>query len=89
MAKSFKLQVQDDDSRPDHWRDVKGEFGRPLVFEHENDARAKLKELFPLLVKLEEFAAGSKRARVVVVSPYQDIDEERDEWARSSPHKGK
>ena len=45
------------------------------MFENESDARAKLKALFPVLVKLEEFAAGPKRTRVVVINPYQDIDE--------------
>lgn len=79
MPKSLKLQVQDDDAHPDRWRDVKNEFGNLLVFENESDARAKLKALFPVLVKLEEFAAGPKRTRVVVINPYQDIDEERDD----------
>ncbi len=80
MAKTFKLQVQDDDAHPERWRDVKSPFGQLLVFDQEDDARAKLKELFPVLVKLEEFAAGPKRARVVVVNPYQDIDDEREQW---------
>ena len=75
----YKLQVQDDDKRADYWRDVKNERGELLTFEKEADARAKLRELFPVLVKLEEFASGPKRARVVVASPYADIDVERDE----------
>jgi hypothetical protein len=74
----FKLQVQDDDKRPDYWHDVKSPFGELLTFESERDARAKLKELYPVLVKLEEFHAGPKRTRVVVSSPYEDIDEERE-----------
>jgi hypothetical protein len=79
MANTFKLQVQDDDAHPERWRDVKSEFGKLIVFDKEADARAKLKELFPVLVKMEEFAAGPKRTRVVVVNPFQDIDEERDD----------
>lgn len=75
---SFKLQVQDDDARPEVWRDVKNEFGTLLVFDKEPEARARLLELFPVLVKLEQFAAGPKRTRVVVVNPYQDIDEEKE-----------
>ncbi len=75
---SFKLQVQDDDARPEYWRDVKNEFGGLLVFDKEPEARAKLLELFPVLVKLEQFSAGPKRTRVVVVNPYQDIDEEKE-----------
>jgi hypothetical protein len=76
---SYKLQVQDDDSRPDHWRDVKGGAGQLLLFDQEPAARARLVELFPLLVKMEQFAAGPKRTRVVIVNPYQDIDEEKED----------
>lgn len=75
---TYKLQVQDDDARPEHWRDVKSEFGQLLTFTNEGDARTKLIELFPVLVKLEQFAADTKRTRVVVVNPYQDIDEEKE-----------
>ncbi len=74
----FKLQVQEDESHADVWHDVKGASGELLTFDQDADARAKLKELYPVLVKLEEFAAGPKRTRVVSVSPYADIDDERD-----------
>ncbi len=74
----FKLQVQEDESRADVWHDVKGAAGELLTFDQDAAARAKLKELYPVLVKLEEFASGPKRTRVVAVSPYADIDEERD-----------
>ncbi len=76
---SYKLQVQDDDARPDAWRDVKGETGQLLVFDKEQDARARLETLFPVLVKMEKFAAGPKRTRVVIVNPYQDIDQEKED----------
>jgi hypothetical protein len=75
----YKLQVQDDDKRPEFWRDVKNERGEMLTFDKEPEARAKLRELFPILVKLEEFASGPKRTRVVVSSPYEDIDDERNQ----------
>lgn len=75
----FKLQVQDDDRRPEVWRDVKSVNGDLLVFDKEIEARAKLAELFPVLVKLETYAADRKRTRVIVIDPYKDIDEERDE----------
>ena len=75
----FKLQVQDDEHNPHVWRDVMNDAGGPMLFEKENEARARLEELFPLLVKLEKFAAGPKRARVVIVNPYQDIDKEKEE----------
>lgn len=74
----FKLQVQEDEAHPDAWHDVKNDKGELLTFDKENDARARLKELYPVLVKLEEFAAGPKRTRVLAMSPYADIDDERD-----------
>ena len=74
----YKLQVQDDDAQPLLWRDVKNKFGHVIEFQKEPDARAKLEELFPILVKLERYAAGPKRTRVVIVNPYQDIDDEKD-----------
>lgn len=75
---TYKLQVQDDDARPDAWRDVKSEDGKLLVFDQEPVARAKLEALFPVLFKLEKFAAGPKRTRVVIVSAYADIDDEEE-----------
>lgn len=78
MAK-YKLQVQDDDAKPEYWRDVQNEFGNLLVFDDESAARARLAELFPVLVKMEQFAAGPKRTRVLVLNPYQDIDEEKED----------
>ena len=61
----FKLQVQDDDKNPDVWHDVKAPDGRLLTFEKEAEARARLEQLFPMLVKMERYAAGAKRTRVV------------------------
>ena len=75
---TYKLQVQDDDKRPDYWHDVSSESGQPLVFDNEPDARARLEELFPLLVKMERFASGPNRTRVLIVNPYQDIDAEKE-----------
>ena len=75
---TYKLQVQDDDKRPDYWHDVKSESGQLLVFDKEPDARARLEELFPLLVKMERFASGPNRTRVLIVNPYQDIDAEKE-----------
>jgi hypothetical protein len=76
---TYKLQVQDNDAKPDAWRDVKSENGNLQVFDDEAAARKALLEQFPVLVKLEQFAAGPKRTRVVIVSAYQDIDDEKDE----------
>jgi hypothetical protein len=76
---TFKLQVQDDDAHPQSWRDVKSDDGNLLLFTKESDARTRLAEQFPVLVKMEQFAAGPKRTRVVIVNPYQDIDKEKEE----------
>ena len=75
---SYKLQVQDDDARPDQWHDVKSESGQLLVFDKEPEARTRLEAMFPLLVKMERFASGPKRTRVLIVNPYQDIDKEKE-----------
>lgn len=71
----FKLQVQDDDNDARVWRDVKGANGELLNFDKEADARAKLAELYPVLVKMEQFA-GPKRTRVINI-----IDDE-DDWPK-------
>ena len=63
----FKLQVQDDDNDARVWHDVKGADGKLLTFEKEGEARAKLEELYPILVKMERFAADSKRTRVLSI----------------------
>ena len=63
----FKLQVQEDERDPQAWHDVKGEDGKLLVFEKIEDAHAKLEALYPILVKMERYAAGSKRTRVVTM----------------------
>lgn len=67
----FKLQVQDDDNDARVWHDVKGASGELLKFDKEADARAKLEELFPVLVKMEKFA-GPKRTRVIVIIGDED-----------------
>lgn len=76
---TYKLQVQDDDAKPDHWHDVCADSGSAYVFTSQDDARQKLAELFPVLVKMEQFQADRKRARVVVVNPYQDVDQEKED----------
>ena len=70
----FKLQVQEDEKDFSAWHDVKGSDGKLLTFEKEADARAKLEELFPILVKMERYASGSKRTRVI------NIIQDEDDW---------
>ena len=71
----FKLQVQEDDNDPQAWHDVKGPDGEPLLFGKESDARAKLESLFPVLVKMERYAADTKRTRVIRI--YEDEDDNK------------
>jgi hypothetical protein len=68
----FKIEVEDDRGL---WSDVRGADGSILIFDDENDARAKLAELFPVLVKMEKYAGG-KRTRVI------RIIEDEDDWPR-------
>jgi len=69
----FKLQVQEDENDPRLWHDVRKPDGNLWIFEQETEARAKLEELFPVLVGLERFSAGPKRTRVIAIA--QDEDE--------------
>ena len=70
----YKLQVQEDDGE---WHDVKSAEGTLLTFSKEPEARAKLEALFPVLVKMEKFAAGPKRTRVLVMLREMDDEEEK------------
>lgn len=69
---SYKLQVQEDENDHRLWHDVLKLDGRPWIFEQEADARARLEELFPVLVGLERYAAGPKRTRVIAVPQDED-----------------
>jgi hypothetical protein len=66
----YKIEVQADNGL---WHDVRGDDGRPLVFDDEEAARAKLAELYPVLVQMERYAGG-KRTRVI------RILEDEDDW---------
>jgi hypothetical protein len=72
MAKDqkFKIEIEDDKGL---WHDERGPDGAPLVFDDEAAARAKLAELYPVLVKMERYGGG-KRTRVIRVL----VDE--DDW---------
>ena len=59
----FKIEVEDGNGI---WSDVSSPDGTLLTFEKEDDARAKLAELYPILVQMEKYAGG-KRTRVVRV----------------------
>ena len=72
----FKLQVQEDEDDPRQWHDVLGPDGAPLTFKEEGQARAKLEELYPILVKMERFKADTKRTRVI------NIITDEDDWPK-------
>jgi hypothetical protein len=69
--KMFKLQVQDDDNDARVWHDVKNAQGKLLTFDKESEARAKLEELYPVQVKMEQYA-GPKRTRVITIITDED-----------------
>jgi hypothetical protein len=62
----FKMQVQDAPGNPRSWHDVNGPDGRPLTFEKEADARARLEALYPVEVRMEKYT-GPKVTRVVAI----------------------
>lgn len=59
----FKIEVEDGHGL---WSDVRGADGAILTFEREDDARAKLAALYPVIVQMEKYGGG-KRTRVVRV----------------------
>lgn len=58
----YKIEVQEEDNGV--WRDVRDSAGKPLTFATKDEARAKLAQLFPVLVNMEQYAGG-KRTRVI------------------------
>jgi hypothetical protein len=59
----YKIEVQEENGR---WRDVRGSDGQPLTFATKDEARAKLLEMFPVLVKMERYG-DEKRTRVIAI----------------------
>ena len=68
----FKLEIEDGHGL---WLDVRGADGALLTFDKEDDARAKLAELYPVMVQMEKYAGG-KRTRVI------RILEDEDDWPK-------
>ena len=66
----YKAETQEENGL---WHDVRGPDGKPLVFTTKEDARAKLAEMFPVLVKMESYGGG-KRSRVIAVLGDDDDD---------------
>ena len=59
----FKMETQEENGL---WHDVRAADGNPLVFATKAEARAKLEEMFPVLVKMESYAGGT-RTRVISI----------------------
>ncbi len=57
----FKIETEDENGI---WSDVRGADGGILTFASADEARAKLAELYPVLVQMEKYGGG-KRARVI------------------------
>ena len=66
----YKIEVQEENGL---WHDVRGADGKPLTFADKESARAKLSELFPVLVQMEKYAGG-KRTRVIAILGDKDDD---------------
>ena len=73
----FKIETEDDKGV---WTDVRGADGSILTFDSQAAAQAKLAELFPVLVKMENYVGG-KRSRVV------QIFRSDEEWKDGTPPK--
>ena len=73
----FKLETEDDYGI---WTDVRDAKGNILLFDKEDEARARLRELFPVLVQMEQYGGG-KRTRVVRVYASDG------EWHEGAPRK--
>ncbi len=59
----FKIETED---ATGIWTDVRNADGAILTFETEEEARARLAELYPVMVQMEKYAGG-KHTRVVRV----------------------
>jgi ABC-type enterochelin transport system substrate-binding protein len=70
----FKIEVQEENGL---WHDVRGPDDKILTFEKEQEARAKLAELYPVITQMEKYAGG-KRTRVIAIW----TDEEDEDWKR-------
>ena len=66
----FKIEIEEGNGL---WHDVRGADGAVLTFDDEAAARAKLMELYPVLVQMERYGDG-KRTRVLRIL----VDE--DDW---------
>jgi hypothetical protein len=71
----FKIEVEAGNGI---WSDVRGTDGALLIFDSEEQARAKLAELYPIEVQMERYGGG-KRTRVI------RILRDDDDWPAPRP----
>jgi hypothetical protein len=64
----FKIEVEAGNGI---WRDVRDAQGAVLTFDSEDEARAKLAELYPIEVQMERYGGG-KRTRVIRILSDED-----------------
>lgn len=67
----YKIEVQELDGV---WHDICDKDNKLLTFDSETAARDKLRELFPVMVKMEDFA-GPIRTRVVRIWSEQEDED--------------
>jgi hypothetical protein len=72
----FKIEVADDHDR---WTDVRGSDGAILTFDNADDARAKLRALYPVLVQMEQYG-DAKRTRVIRI-----LKDDENDWPGKPP----
>lgn len=70
----FKIEVQEENGL---WHDVRGTDGKILTFDNEQEARARLAALYPVITQMEKYAGG-KRTRVIAIL----TDEDDEDWKR-------
>lgn len=73
----FKIEIEDGRGI---WTDVRGTDGAILTFAREDEARATLAELYPILVQMEKYG-DPKRTRVI------RILEDEDDWPKKPADK--
>ncbi len=73
----FKIEIEDGNGI---WKDVRGVDGAILTFAQEDEARAKLTELYPVLVQMEKYG-DPKRTRVI------RIIKDDDDWSQKPADK--
>ncbi len=67
----FKMELQEENGL---WHDIRGPDGAILTFPTQAEAHAKLESLYPVITKMEKFAAP-KRTRVIAIwTEKQDED---------------